>query len=617
MTDISHAQIDQTNSANRGLASVPAQAATNMKESVRHLIDRQAKNHPNRVFLIEPQNQLEISYLQLQQQIHAIRQHLDKRGLQHGASIAYVMSNGHCCAVTVLGIMSGGYRAVAINLVAGRDSIAYALAHSQCELILTQSKHLTLINDALHCEVFKCERSIPGDARGSCSDNCLPASIVNLPEETGQKDTDSKETVSKKTGPRKTGIVPLPAVQLLDTYTITQWAKQADTTPLHPAQPGDDALLMYTSGTTGKPKGVTLSHANVIAGGHNVATGHQLSNHDRALCVLPLYHINGLCVTLFGPLVASASLVLPERFSTTAFWQLVDDYQCSWLSVVPTQIAYLLRDADANADANESIANQSTDQKINQSINQSNASPGNGRQRPHLRFARSASAPLSPDVHGAFEQRFGIPLIETMGLTETSAQILTNPMPPAPRKPGSAGLPVGNDVVVADEFQQPLADEHEGELLVRGANVMQRYFRNESATAQALVTGGWLRTGDLGRRDKDGYLFITGRLKELIIKGGENIAPREIDDALYQHSGVVEAAAFACPCDDFGQRVEAAVVLNQTSTLTEADLLATCIQTVGRFKCPDRIYFLQELPKGPSGKIQRARILELVSRPAG
>lgn len=543
------------------------------KESVRQLIDRQAEAHPDSVFLLDPQSQLEISYNQLQRQVRAIAQNIASKGLPQGASVAYAMRNGHCCAITLLGIMYGGYRAVAINLVAGRDIIAYVLAHSQTRLIMTLSEHLSSIEDAVQCEAFVNE--------GATSAESSAKSSVKPPAKSSTNSPARSDEISVTNG---------PTVQCLDTQCIEQWVRDKSSSPLHPVHSDDDALLMYTSGTTGKPKGVTLSHSNVIAGGRNVAAGHELSSQDRALCVLPLYHINGLCVTLFGPLVASGSLVIPRRFSTTAFWQLVDDYKCSWLSVVPTQIAYLLRDADN--------------------------SEGTKKPRPHLRFARSASAPLSPDVHRSFEQRFNIPLIETMGLTETAAQILTNPLPPAARKPGSPGLPIGDEVIVADEFQQALGADQEGELLVRGANVMQRYFRNEPATTQALVAGGWLRTGDLGRKDKDGYLYITGRLKELIIKGGENIAPREIDDALYQHADVVEAAAFACPCDDFGQRVEAAVVLKQSSTLSEADLLATCTESVGRFKCPDRIHFFQELPKGPSGKIQRARISELTGSPA-
>jgi len=200
-----------------------------------------------------------------------------------------------------------------------------------------------------------------------------------------------------------------------------------------------------------------------------------------------------------------------------------------------------------------------------------------------------------------------------MGLTETAAQILSNPMPPGIRKLGSPGIPVGDEARVVDSKLKDLPRGEEGELLIRGNNVMQRYFKNEVATEEALIQDRWLRTGDLARMDEDGYLFITGRLKELIIKGGENIAPREIDDALYQHADVIEAAAFACPCSDFGQRVEAAVTLKKTSALSETELLQLCLDRVGTFKCPDRIHFLAELPKGPSGKIQRQKLFDLLT----
>lgn len=346
-----------------------------------------------------------------------------------------------------------------------------------------------------------------------------------------------------------------------------------------------DGILMYTSGTTGRPKGVILSHGNLLAGGMNVMQGHQLTDSDRALCVLPLYHINGLCVTVFGPLVSGGSVVMPQRFSTTSFWSWIDRHRCTWFSVVPTQVSYLLRDS------------------------------GRCEKRDFLRFGRSASAPLSPDMHESFEKQFGVALIETMGLTETAAQISSNPMPPIPRKLGSPGLAVGNELKIVDSQLQALPAGEEGELLVRGENVMQHYFRNPAATAQAILPDGWFRSGDLARMDDDGFLFITGRLKELIIKGGENIAPREIDDALYQHADVVEAAAFARACKDFGQRVEAAVCLRQSSTLDEDQLLTLCRDRVGTFKCPDRIHFLDELPKGPSGKIQRKKLVELFDQP--
>jgi len=246
--------------------------------------------------------------------------------------------------------------------------------------------------------------------------------------------------------------------------------------------------------------------------------------------------------------------------------------------VVPTQISYLLRDADEVRDL------------------------------PNLRFGRSASAPLSPDVHSSFEKQFNVPLIETMGLTETAAQILSNPLPPAQRKLGSPGLPVGVELRIVDKGGDTVSTGVEGELLIAGDCVMQRYFDNPKATSAAVSEQGWLHTGDLGKVDQDGYVFITGRLKELIIKGGENIAPREIDDALYRHPDVVEAAAFAVQCDDYGQRVEAAVCLKPGSAILVDDLLALVKSSVGAYKCPDRIYLMDELPKGPSGKIQRNKL---------
>ena len=210
-----------------------------------------------------------------------------------------------------------------------------------------------------------------------------------------------------------------------------------------------------------------------------------------------------------------------------------------------------------------------------------------------------------------FEKRFNVPIVETMGLTETAAQMLSNPLPPGTRKIGSPGIPIGNETAILSKDLQIVTDGSEGEIAVRGPNVMLEYLRNPTATAETFTPDGWLRTGDLGRQDQDGYFFVTGRLKELIIKGGENIAPREIDDALYTHPDVVEAAAFACPCDSYGERIEAAVKLRDNSKATSDDLLAICSTRLGKFKSPDTIHFMDELPKGPSGKIQRLKLAEL------
>lgn len=345
--------------------------------------------------------------------------------------------------------------------------------------------------------------------------------------------------------------------------------------------PDDHALLMYTSGTTGKPKGVVHSHSSLLAGGWTTAVAHGLDGNDRGFCVLPIYHINGLCVTVMSALVSGGSLVMVSKFSASKFWTQVAEGEATWFSVVPTIISHLLHGtADPQADT-------------------------------RLRFGRSASSALAVETQSAFETRFGVPIIETMGLTETAAQILSNPLPPGVRKIGSPGVGFGNDVhiMATDLTEAPRGTE--GEIAVRGPNVMREYLSNPEATA-ATFAGDWLRTGDLGRMDEDGYVFVTGRLKELIIKGGENIAPREIDEVLYSHNDIVEAAAFARPCTQYGERVEAAVAVCEGSTLAEADLLTLCSQRLGTFKAPDRIHFMKELPKGPSGKIQRLKLSEIL-----
>ncbi len=206
-------------------------------------------------------------------------------------------------------------------------------------------------------------------------------------------------------------------------------------------------------------------------------------------------------------------------------------------------------------------------------------------------------------------------MIETMGLTETAAQILSNPLPPATRKIGSSGIAYGNEACILSPELTPLPADQEGEIAIRGPNVMLEYLKNPDATRDTFTPDGWLRTGDLGRQDKDGYIFVTGRLKELIIKGGENIAPREIDEALYSHPDIVEAAAFSCPCPSYGERVEAAVKLCEGSKLSAPDLLKICEDRLGKFKCPDQIHVMDELPKGPSGKIQRMKLRELIHHP--
>jgi long-chain acyl-CoA synthetase len=322
----------------------------------------------------------------------------------------------------------------------------------------------------------------------------------------------------------------------------------------------------------------------MLSAGRAVARSLALTPADRVLSSLPLYHINGQCIATVAPLVSGGSIVMPHRFSVSQWWPLVERYRPTWLNVVPTIIAYLLHGADPT--------------------------PGQADACRGVRFARSASAPLPPEQHRAFEERFGISVIEAMGLTESASIAFSNPLDAGRRKLGSPGLPLGVEArVMRAEGSEARAGEV-GEVQLRGPSVMMGYFRADDLTARAIDRDGWLSTGDLGYRDAEGYYFITGRLKELIIKGGENIAPREIDEALLRHPAVLECAAVGVPDPDYGQEILACVVLKPGEHCSEDDLRAHCLRELGRYKSPRYLRFVNELPKGASGKVQRLKLLE-------
>ncbi len=361
-------------------------------------------------------------------------------------------------------------------------------------------------------------------------------------------------------------------------------APGAASTPAPDRIPPDSlALLMYTSGTTGKPKGVMLTQANLAASAQAISCEHALAARDRVLAVLPLYHINAFAVTMLAPLSHGGSLVMPPRFSAAAFWQQAIEHRCTWINVVPTIISYLLEGESPPPEALREI-----------------------------QFCRSASAALPPEHHRAFEQKFGIGIVETMGLTETVAPSFSNPMQAGARRIGSVGRASGCEARVADATGRSLPDGETGEILLRGPQVMKGYYKDEAATRASFHADGWLRTGDLGHRDRDGFFFVTGRIKELIIKGGENIAPREIDEALLAHPAVLDAASVGIPDRHYGQDIMVCIVLREGQACSEDDLRDFCLQALGRYKSPRIIRFVSELPRGPSGKVQRLKLLELL-----
>jgi acyl-CoA synthetase (AMP-forming)/AMP-acid ligase II len=501
--------------------------------TIRYFVDKRAGEHPEKIFTVAPEPGFSLSYLQLKEDSIRFGKYLLKLGLKRGNKISFMLDNGYQTAKIFLGTMYSGIVIAPLNLMSQPPQLEYVLNHSDTKLVFFSQEH----KERLTAAVNKVDRDIK---------------LIEI-------DIDSK--------------------------TIFPEDHDLSDIPLPDVTEEDDALLLYTSGTTGLPKGVILSHKNVVAGAQYTAMAHDLTPEDRALCSLPLYHINGEVVTAVTPLVSGGSVVMPHKFRTSDFWELISEYGCTWFSVVPTIISYLTSATDIE---------------------------GRNLKLDQLRFGRSASSALPPSLHKEFEKKFNISIVETMGLTETAAPVFSNPMDPSKRKYGSPGLAVGNSAKIIDTTGKEVSRGTQGEIMIRGDNVMKEYYKAPDITQKTLEPDGWFHTGDLGHMDQDGFVFVTGRIKELIIKGGENIAPKEIDEVLYKHPAVLDAAAVGIPDNTYGEEIMACVTLKPGVSITEEELLNHCLEHLGKFKTPKVIKIMEELPTGPSGKIQRLKLPDLV-----
>lgn len=338
----------------------------------------------------------------------------------------------------------------------------------------------------------------------------------------------------------------------------------------------DVALILHTSGSTGRPKRVPLSHANLSISAHNVAATYALSPSDVSMCVMPLFHVHGLVASTLGTLVSGGTLVVPAKFNPLSFWRIARDTGTTWYSAVPTIHQLLLARHEAGAPKPE----------------------GAGK----LRFIRSCSASLPPQVMHDLEAAFGAPVLEAYGMTEAAHQMASNPLPPGARVPGSVGPGTNVGISIRDGNGQVLPAGERGEVCIFGPNVITGYENNPEANATAFFDG-WFRTGDQGTLDDRGYLTLTGRLKEMINRGGEKISPREIDEVLLGHPAVNEAVCFGVPHKTWGEEVAAAVTLKEP--VSEADLLAFCKERLSDFKRPKQIHITEAIPRTATGKIQR------------
>ena len=355
-----------------------------------------------------------------------------------------------------------------------------------------------------------------------------------------------------------------------------------DVRTIAPADPDDLALVLHTSGTTSRPKRVPLRHRNLTASVANIVEHYRLEAEDVSLCVMPLFHVHGLVASALATLAAGGTAAVPRRFTPLMFWPAARQVRPTWFTASPTPHQLILMRTENNRPA--------------------------GTER--LRFVRSCSSALSPELMARMEERLGVPVLEAYGMTEASHQMSSNPLPPDRRVPGSVGRGTGVDIAILDEGGSTLPCGAPGEVGIRGPNVIDGYENNPQANL-ASFTNGWFRTGDQGTLDPDGYLRLCGRIKELINRGGEKIAPREIDEVLESHPAVKEAVCFGVAHPTWGEEVAAAVVLSEP--IAEMELVDHCRRLLAEFKVPKRVHIVDSIPRTPTGKVQRRFVAEQLS----
>ena len=346
-----------------------------------------------------------------------------------------------------------------------------------------------------------------------------------------------------------------------------------------------EAIIIYTSGTTGKPKGCLLTHGNVIANARQISSWLGFTETDRLLTMMPLFHMNAVSVTTMSALYAGGSTVVSQRFTASRFWQIISDYQITSFGSVATMLSMLLSTYPAGVPK--------------------------GLKTDQLRFAMCGSAPVPTEVLRRFEETFNCLVVEGYGLSESTCRSTFNP-PDRRRRPGSCGVPIGNEMRVVDEEDREVRDGELGEIVLRGENILKGYYKNDTANATAF-RNGWFHTGDIGYRDADGFYYIVDRKSDMIIRGGENIYPREIDEVLYEHKDIAAAAAVGVKDELYGEEVAAVVVLKPGAHTTAQEIIDYCKARLADFKCPKTVHFVADIPKGPTGKLLKRELAKMLT----
>lgn len=466
-----------------------------------------------------------VSYQQFSDEVERVAETLAAAGVERGKPVSIVLPNTLDFMVNFLAVTRAGAIAAPLNSAYTVDEFKFFMEDADSQLAILP----------------------PGEHAGR-----VAAATLNIPT------MDSALTSSGKVELSRGGLV------------------LGDRKDVAPPSPDDIALFLHTSGTTSRPKGVPLTHANLVASLKNISETYKLTPDDIAMVVMPLFHVHGLIGVSLSTLSTGGSIVIPSRFSASRFWADQKATGATWYSAVPTIHQILLARADDDNAPKESF-----------------------------RFIRSCSSALAPSVFDELEARFGAPVLEAYGMTEASHQMSSNLLPPGQRLAGTVGQGTGVEIGIMDEAGNLMPTGERAEVVIKGPNVTHGYHNNPTANEEGF-TNGWFRTGDQGFLDADGVLSLTGRLKELINRGGEKISPLEVDAALLQHPAVAEAVCFGVPDVKYGETVQAAVVLRGEGS--EEAIRDFCRNHLADFKIPDRVYLVESLPRTATGKIQRRHV---------
>lgn len=498
--------------------------------SVYTIVEANAKRFPNAIAIYAP-GRAPLCYARLLEHLRASIESFNKFGIGRNDRLALVLPNGPEMATVFLGTTS----------CATAAPLNPAYSESEFEFYLSDIRAKALIVDS----------NTDSPAR-------IVAEKINLP---------LIELSSKKES--EAGIFNLHFKN--QSPKVLSYGN---------AQSDDIALVLHTSGTTSRPKQVPLTHRNICNSAYKIQRTLRLTQADRCLNIMPLFHIHGLIGALLSSICSGAGVVCTPGFYVSKFFEWIVKYPSTWFTAVPTMLQSIL----SRAKSHDKIVCES-----------------------QLRFIRSCSAALPPAVMQEIEGVFGVPVIESYGMTEASHEMASNPLPPGKRKSGSVGIATGSEIVIMDQWGSILSSGEKGEIAVRGPNVTSGYHNNPDANA-ASFTNGWFRTGDQGHLDSDGYLYITGRIKEIINRGGEKISPFEIDQILLKHPAIHQAVTFPISHPTLGEDVAATVVVKEGKTVSQLDLQGFVLKYLADFKVPRHIIFLNDIPKGPTGKIQRLKL---------